>query len=78
MREGEDDAKFYHHPVNRWSKLAYDTLHHPVYHILHLLVSLGLLLLAFAETPAVGGGDLSLESMKILISVSVTSLGEGC
>ena len=53
--------------------MAYDTLHHPAYHILHLLVCILLLMLAFAETPAVGEDELSKMSKKILISVSLST-----
>ena len=68
--EGEDDAKFYHHPTTKWSKMAYDVLHHPAYHVLHFLISVLLLLLALAETPAVGEERLSKEAKEILTSVS--------
>lgn len=73
VQEGEDDAKFYQHPSNRLSKIAYDTLHHYTYHILHLVICVLLLVLAFAESPAVGQEKLTPEDKKILVSVSIFS-----
>lgn len=70
VREGEDDAKFYHHPRNKWSKVAYEILHHPIYCTFHVLVCMLLLLLAFAETPAVGENRLTDAQKRMLISVS--------
>lgn len=70
VREGEDDAKFYQHPNSKWSKIAYDTLHHFTYRILHLTICVLLLLLAFAESPAVGQDKLQPEDRKVLIIVS--------
>ncbi len=69
-REGEDNAKFYQHPNSKWSKFAYDTLHHFSYHILHLVISILLMALAFAESPAVGQEHLTPTDKKILVSVS--------
>lgn len=72
MQEGEDDAKFYQHPNNKYSKLAYDIVHRTLYHILHLVITVLLLLLAFAETPAVGQGVLDdhPEKKNTLVTVS--------
>lgn len=70
VREGEDDAKFYQHPSSWFSKIAYDTLHHFTYHILHLAICVLLLVLAFAESPAVGQDKLTPEDKKVLVSVS--------
>lgn len=72
VQEGEDDAKFYQHPNSKYSKLAYDIVHYPLYHILHLVVAVLLMLLAFAETPAVGQGflDDNPDKKKTLVTVS--------
>lgn len=70
VQEGEDDAKFYQHPDSRWSKIAYSTLHHYTYRILHLAICVLLLVLAFAESPAVGQDKLTSEDKKVLVSVS--------
>ena len=51
VREGEDNAKFFHHPKDRWSKLAFFILHHPAYYITHLILTILLMLLALLETP---------------------------
>lgn len=55
MREGELNDKFYSHPTGRWSKLAYQILHHPVFHVFDLLLSIALMLLAVIEKPSVFG-----------------------
>lgn len=70
MQEGESDAKFYHHPGNKWSKKAFDILHHHLYYFVHFAVSILLMLLVFAEEPAVGGAHLNHEDRRILTSVS--------
>jgi two pore calcium channel protein 1 len=57
VREGELNDKFYSHPTGRWSKLAYKILHHPVFHIFDLTLSVLLMLLALIEKPAVFGSE---------------------
>ena len=50
VREGETDAKIFHHPSGYWSKKAFKILHHPVYYVTHLIVSLLLMFMAPIET----------------------------
>lgn len=50
VTEGEKDAKIYHHPTGYWSKKAFKILHHPVYYVIHLIVSILLMFVAAAET----------------------------
>ena len=57
VREGEDNDKFYSHPTGKWSKIAYKILHHPVFHVFDLALSVLLMLLALIEKPAVFGTD---------------------
>ena len=52
VHEGEDNNKFYHHPAGKWSKLAYNILHHPAFYISDLITSILLMLLAFIERPS--------------------------
>jgi len=68
--EGESDAKFYHHPEDKWAKWAYLILHHQLYYFLHFLVCMLLLLLAFAENPSVARAYLDQKSQDILVRVS--------
>ena len=70
VREGEDNAKFYHHPRGKWSKMAFKILHHPFYYICHLVVSVLLMLLAFIEDPRIGNSELSESHKKAILSVS--------
>ena len=70
MREGELNDKFFSHPTGRWSKLAYQILHHPVFHVFDLLLSIALMLLAVIEKPSVFGDE---SSERPLVSV-----GHGC
>ena len=70
VREGEDNAKFYHHPRGKWSKMAFKILHHPFYYICHLVVSVLLMLLAFIEDPRIGNSGLSESHKKAILSVS--------
>jgi two pore calcium channel protein 1 len=55
VREGELNDKFYSHPTGQWSKLAYQILHHPVFHVFDLMLSILLMLLAIIEKPSVLG-----------------------
>ena len=68
MREGELNDKFFNHPTGRWSKLAYKILHHPVFHVFDLLLSVALMLLALIEKPSVFGSQ---SDEQPLVSVSV-------
>ncbi len=70
IREGEDDAKFYHHPDGVWAKRVYRILHYKLYYVLHFSVSILVLLLAFAETPSVAESLLDDNQKKTLVSVS--------
>lgn len=70
MQEGENDAKFYQHPTNKWSKKIYGVLHHRLYYFLHFVVSILLMLLVFAEEPAVGESSLNHSKRKLLTTVS--------
>ena len=76
VQEGEDDAKFYQHPNSKYSKLAYDVIHHPLYHVAHLVVTVLLMLLAFAETPAVGQAVLDKDPHKKRTLITVSLMGE--
>ena len=49
MLEGEDNEKFIRHPRGRWSKRAFEVLHHPGYYITHLVVTILLMALVLAE-----------------------------
>ncbi len=69
--EGEDDSKVYHHPTNKWSWKAYEIVHHRAYYLAHLLVCVGILLLAFGETPYIGEDRLSPRLRKALTSVRI-------
>lgn len=57
VREGELNDKFYSHPTGRWSKIAYKILHHPIFHIFDLTLSILLMLLALIEKPPVFGTE---------------------
>lgn len=71
MDEGEKDAKIFHHPKGYWSKRAYKTLHHQVYYIIHLILSLLLMLLAIVETPlSLKGIHPTHQENKVYLSVS--------
>ena len=72
VREGEDNAKFFHHPKGRWSKLAFFILHHPAYYFTHLILTTLLLLLALLETPTSEG--LNKSARTIIVSVSYRDL----
>eukprot|EP00731_Ephydatia_muelleri_P023032 Em0015g615a len=52
VKEGEDNDKFYSHPNDKRSKLAYAILHHHGYNLVCLLVCVGLLFLTLFEEPA--------------------------
>ena len=67
VREGELNDKFYSHPTGRWSKLAYIILHHSVFHVFDLLLSIFLMLLALIEKPSVFGPQ---SDEQPLVSVS--------
>ena len=67
VREGELNDKFYSHPTGRWSKLAYIILHHSVFHVFDLLLSILLMLLALIEKPSVFGPQ---SDEQPLVSVS--------
>ena len=72
VQEGEDDEKFVHHPIDRYSKLAFKILHHPAYYITHLIVTILLMLLALAEnypTPR-DGEQISDQSQLAILLVS--------
>ena len=71
IREGEDDAKFYHHPKYKWATKAYVILHYQAYYMIHFIICILLLLLAFAETPSVGQRELDEKEKKTLVSVSI-------
>ena len=68
--EGEDDPKVYHHPTNKWSRRAYEIVHHRAFYLLHILVSICILLLALAETPYIGESQLNAGQRRALASVS--------
>ncbi len=51
VNEGEDNDKFIHHPMGKWSKMAYTILHNPVFYVADLLVSILLMALALMEKP---------------------------
>ena len=55
VKEGEDNDKFYSHPNDKRSKLAYAILHHHGYNLVCLLVCVGLLFLTLFEEPAAIG-----------------------
>jgi len=59
----------YHHPTNKWSWKAYEIVHHRVYYLVHLLVCIGILLLAFAETPYRGESSLTRRQRKAIAAV---------
>ena len=67
VREGEDNAKFFHHPKGRWSKLAFFILHHPAYYITHLMLTTLLMLLALLETPP--SRELDDSARKVILTV---------
>lgn len=69
IREGEDNDKFYCHPRGKWSKVAYKILHHPIFHIFDLVLSVLLMLLALIEKPAIFGTE---DDEKPIVSVSYT------
>lgn len=52
VKEGEDNDKFYSHPNDKRSKLAYAILHYHGYNVVCLLVCVGLLFLTLFEEPA--------------------------
>ena len=67
--QGEDNAKFYHHPTGKWSKKAYKFLHHKFYHVFNLIVCVLLMLLVLGENPGLADdADLTVEA-KIAITV---------
>lgn len=72
VREGEDNAKFFHHPKGRWSKLAFFILHHPAYYITHLALTTLLMLLALLETPP--SRDLDHSAKIAIVSVCCWNL----
>ena len=53
LQEGKDNDLFKAHPQGRWSKLAYNILHHPAFYISDLVVSVLLMMLAILERPSV-------------------------
>lgn len=55
IREGKDNDKFACHPTQKGSKMAYKILHHPIFHVFDLVLSVLLMLLALIENPTVLG-----------------------
>jgi hypothetical protein len=48
--EGEKEDQRYNHPKGKYSIKAFLMLHHEVYALVHLLFSIGLMLLVIPET----------------------------
>ena len=71
VHEGEDNNKFYHHPAGKWSKLAYNILHHPAFYISDLITSILLMLLAFIERPSLATEFQTFDRPQMRIMVVV-------
>ena len=52
VREGIDNEKFASHPNGRYSKIAFNIVHHPLFYLFDLLVTCLLLSLAIIEDPS--------------------------
>ena len=61
----DSDASLFHCPKGYWSKKAFKILHHPIYYVIHLTVSLLLMFLAPIETEILD------ERNKITLLVSI-------
>ena len=55
IQEGEDNDKFDWHPKKKSSLIAYKILHHSIFQVFDLVLSVLLMLLALIEKPAVLG-----------------------
>ena len=67
MREGEHNRTL-DYTEGRYSKMAFKILHHPVYYMTHLVLSILLVLLALVETPGDGHLSPQLASLQNYVS----------